>query len=574
LRVGIYSPIKVEIAGDSKMTNGLGEKRPLLLGILLVLVLLMAAVFAGCTSDDEDEEDDDEEGDGDGDLSGEITITGSTTVLPIAEALKEKFEKEHADVTIQVSGGGSSTGVTDVGEGNSDIGMASRDIKDSEMEKYPDLVATVIAKDGIAVIIHTDNTVTELTVDQILDIYSGATTNWKDVGGADEEIVLVGRDSASGTRASFEELVMDDNDVAATMLEKNSNGAVYESITATPGAIGYVGLGYVDAGVTGVKVDGVEPSIDTVLDGSYPISRSLNMITLGEADGLAKAFIDYVLSPVGQAAVIEEGFVNIGETDGAEGEGEGEGEGEEELSGELTLTGSTTVLPIAEAAKVEFEALHPKVTVQVSGGGSSTGVTDAGEGNNDIGMASREVKDSEMEKYPDIKATVIAKDGIALIAHKDNTVSDLSVEQIRQIYMGEITNWADVGGEDLEIVLIGRDSASGTRASFEDLVMDDNDVAATMLEKNSNGAVHESVSSTPGAIGYVGLGYVDDKVKGLMVDGVAPSVDTVLDGSYPIARSLNMVTLGEPDGLAKAFIDWVLSDDGQAIVEEEGFVPL
>lgn len=244
----------------------------------------------------------------------------------------------------------------------------------------------------------------------------------------------------------------------------------------------------------------------------------------------------------------------------------------------LTIQGSTTVLPIAQKAAEKYMDLHPNVDIQVSGGGSSVGVKSAGEGTVDIGMASRAMKDEEKSTYPDLNPIVVARDGIAMIVHPSNTVNSLSVEQIKGIYNGTYTNWSDVGGEDAEIVVVGRDSASGTREFFWKHVMNKEDFVPIMLEKNSNGAVKQTVTQTPGAIGYVGLGYVDESVKALNVktdgDEVEPTIENVINGSYPISRSLFMLVKGEPTGLAKDFIDFVLSDEGQAIVKEEGFVPV
>jgi phosphate transport system substrate-binding protein len=240
----------------------------------------------------------------------------------------------------------------------------------------------------------------------------------------------------------------------------------------------------------------------------------------------------------------------------------------------LEIAGSTTVLPIASKAAEEFQKDHDDVTINVNGGGSSVGVEMAGTEVADIGMASREVKDSEMDTYPNLKSIPVAKDGIAIIVHVDNTVSGLTVAQVKQIYQGDITNWNEVGGPDLEIVIVGRDSASGTRGTFDELVLDKEDPSLNMIEQQSNGDVHSTVKTTEGAIGYVGLGYLDNEVKGVPIDTVTPSVATVQDGTYPIARNLNFLTLGDAEGLAKDFIDFVLSAEGQALVEEEGFVPL
>jgi len=244
----------------------------------------------------------------------------------------------------------------------------------------------------------------------------------------------------------------------------------------------------------------------------------------------------------------------------------------------LTIRGSTTVLPIAQKAAEAYMDKHPNVDIRVSGGGSSVGVQSVGEGIADIGMASRDLKNEEKSGYPNLKPIAIAKDGIAIIVHPDNPVTSLTLEQIRGIYNGTYTNWREVSGPDEEIVVINRDSASGTREFFWKHVMQKDDFVATALEKNSNGAVKQTVSQTPNAIGYVGLGYVDNSVKAVKIkkDGmeIEPTVENVLNGEYPISRSLYMITNGEPKGIAKDFIDFVLSEEGQRIVEEEGFVPV
>ena len=244
----------------------------------------------------------------------------------------------------------------------------------------------------------------------------------------------------------------------------------------------------------------------------------------------------------------------------------------------LTVTGSTTVLPIAQAAAEAYMETNKYADIQVSGGGSGVGVQAVGTGTADIGMASRDLKASESEEYPNLVQHVIAGDGIALVVYKDNPVDSLTLAQIKSIYKGEITNWNQVGGNDMEIVVVGRDSSSGTREFFYESVMDEEDFVSTQLEKNSNGAVAQTVSQTPGAIGYLSMGYLDDSLKALdiNVDGtlIEATVDNVLSGKYPVARNLNMFTDGQASGLAADFIAYILGSDGQAIVVEEGYVPV
>jgi len=269
----------------------------------LAAVLIIAVLAAGCTQ---------QPGDG---QKTTLKVTGSTTVLPIAQAAADAYMDDHPMTDIQVAGGGSSVGVQSVGEGTADIGMSSRELKAEEKTRYPDLQSTVVASDGIAIIVNKANTVSGLTLVQLRGIYNGTITNWKAVGGPDQVIVVVGRDSASGTREFFWESVMKKENFTATQLEKNSNGAIRQTIVQTPGAIGYVGLGYIDAEVRAVPimVNGtpVDATVATVLSGKYPISRPLLMITQGPPSGVAKSYLDFILSPAGQKIVTGEGFVPV-----------------------------------------------------------------------------------------------------------------------------------------------------------------------------------------------------------------------------------------------------------------------
>ena len=238
----------------------------------------------------------------------------------------------------------------------------------------------------------------------------------------------------------------------------------------------------------------------------------------------------------------------------------------------ISIAGSTTVLPVAQAAAEEYMNQHSNADIQVSGGGSGVGATSVIGGTSDIGMLSRDLKASEKDGN-NLKEFIVGKDGIALVGHPSNTVSDLSLEQVKAIYQGTITNWKDVGGADSEIVLIGRDSSSGTREFFTEFVLNKEDAAKEMQELNSNGAVAQAVSITPGAIGYVSLEYVDDSLKAFSIGGVAPTVDNVISGIYEINRPLLMITNGEPEGLAADYLAFILSEEGQQILKDSGFIP-
>lgn len=244
----------------------------------------------------------------------------------------------------------------------------------------------------------------------------------------------------------------------------------------------------------------------------------------------------------------------------------------------IKVTGSTTVLPIAQKAGESYMGTHPNADIQVTGGGSSVGVQAVGEKTADIGISSRDVKANELNKYPDLVITIIGKDALAIIVNPANFVNDLSIAQIKEIYDGNYTNWKQLGGPDMTIVVVGRDSASGTREYFTSSIMGGSNYIPRMLEKNSNGAVKQTITQTPGAIGYVGLGFIDNSVKEVKINSgsmfIEPTVDNVLKGIYPLSRSLYMITNGQPTGLSKDYIDYILSPEGQNLLRDEGFVPL
>ena len=241
----------------------------------------------------------------------------------------------------------------------------------------------------------------------------------------------------------------------------------------------------------------------------------------------------------------------------------------------ISVSGSTTVQPLAEKLAEAFMTENTGIRIDVQGGGSSVGVKAAGQGTSDIGMASREIKESESAEFPKLNVIVIARDGIAIVANADVTVSDLTVEQVRDIFSGKITNWKDLGGEDQNIIVVSREEGSGTRGAFEELVMGkDALITASAILQPSNGSIRTTVSTTPYSIGYMSFGYLDDTIKAISIGGIAPTEPNAADGSYPIVRPLNMLTNGEPTGAVKAFLDFILSDAGQKLVVEDGYIPV
>ncbi|MCL2812539.1 MAG: phosphate ABC transporter substrate-binding protein [Clostridia bacterium] len=235
----------------------------------------------------------------------------------------------------------------------------------------------------------------------------------------------------------------------------------------------------------------------------------------------------------------------------------------------VIVAGSTSVQPYAEVLAEEYALLHPESVVDVQGGGSSAGISAAVSGTADIGMSSRALHDSELELWN----VVIAKDGLAVIIHPDNPLQNLTLEQVRCIYAATISNWGELGGQEAEIHVIAREEGSGTRNAFEDLAMAKVEITPRAIVQDSNGAVRQLVSNDRNAIGFISLGLVDHTVKALELDGVAPTWDNVMGGNYTLYRPFIFVVAGEPTGLAKQFIDYTLSTEGQQLLMHEGLIP-
>ena len=243
------------------------------------------------------------------------------------------------------------------------------------------------------------------------------------------------------------------------------------------------------------------------------------------------------------------------------------------VSGTVNTNGSTSMEDVMGSLKEAFEAENPDVTIQYTGSGSGAGITGAQEGTCDIGLASRDLKEDETG----VHQITVAKDGIAIIVNPENPVSDLTIEQIAALATGEIANWADVGGNDAEVVFMGREAGSGTRDGFESITGTE-DTCVYQNEYTSTGEVVAGVAANPNAIGYASLSAVegDTTVKVLTVGGVAPSEATVLDGTYAIQRNFNFIISDstELSPAAQAFVDWATSTDASDLIAGAGAVPV
>ncbi len=263
-----------------------------LLGLAAAFLLLATTAFADTT----------------------IKVDGSTTVLPIMQKVVEAYMKAHPDVKISVSGGGSGNGIKALIDGGTDIAMASRAMAQKEIDlaksKNVNPNQIVCAIDAIVPVVNPANKLAEINLAQLKDLYTGKITSWKDLGGAGP-VVVISRDTSSGTYETWEHLVMQKARVFPGALMQASNGAVVQAVSKNKNAIGYVGLGYLDASTKPLKVDGVEPTAENAKSRKYPISRELYLYTNGTPSGAAKGLVDFVLSPEGQKLVKEVGFVPL-----------------------------------------------------------------------------------------------------------------------------------------------------------------------------------------------------------------------------------------------------------------------
>lgn len=245
----------------------------------------------------------------------------------------------------------------------------------------------------------------------------------------------------------------------------------------------------------------------------------------------------------------------------------------------ISAVGSSSVTPLMEVFSETYMKANPEVFIEVQGPGSSAGVKAAKNGSADLGMSSRNLKESEKESS--LVEEVVARDGIAIVVNPKNTLDGLTAEQVTAIYKGDITNWKDVGGADKPIVTITRDTASGTRGAFEDILSLKQKIAGQKVSAisqraqvaNGNGALKTMVASNPYAIGYISLGTVDASVNALAIDGTEASVANVKNGSYKVARPfLVLYKEGKPSAETQKFLDWMLTDEAQTLVGEKGYI--
>ena len=241
--------------------------------------------------------------------------------------------------------------------------------------------------------------------------------------------------------------------------------------------------------------------------------------------------------------------------------------------GELRISGGTAHIPVMKEAAKRIMTVYPDIRITIAGGGSGAGIKQVGEGLVNIGNSGRRATETERDKYG-LAMYKWAIDGVAAVVNPDNPVKQVSGQQLRDIYSGKITNWKTLGGKDRSINIYTRDKSSGTRAVFWKKALSKGDVSGKANFVASNGAMKSAVGTDPYALGYMSVGYIDSSVAPVVLDGVMPTLETVRTGEYKVARGLFSNTRGEAQGLAKKFIDYLLSPEGQAIAGEKGFIPV
>jgi phosphate transport system substrate-binding protein len=240
--------------------------------------------------------------------------------------------------------------------------------------------------------------------------------------------------------------------------------------------------------------------------------------------------------------------------------------------GELKISGGTAHIPVMKDAAQQIMALNPEIRISIAGGGSGVGIKQVGEGLVDIGNSGRKPTDEEIARYQ-LQLFQWAIDGVAPVMNPENKVKELTKSQMIDIFAGKIDNWKMLGGADRKINIYTRDEASGTREVFWKKGLDKGQISSGAHVVVSNGAMKSAIAQDPYGIGYVSVGHIDETVAPVALDGVMPSIETVQDGTYKIARGLYSNTKGEPTGLTKKFIDFLYTPDGKKIIEKHGFIP-
>ena len=378
------------------------------------------------------------------------------------------------------------------------------------------------------------------------------------------QIQVISREEGSGTRDTFASLAGFNKD-GADGIDKTVNTAtiadsmdsVIGTVSKNPSAIGYVSAG--TTGIEGVKT--LEINGEAVSDnkGKYPLTRSFYLAYSGTLNDVEQDFMTYVQS-AGQE-IVSGHYETIAKNATFLSN---------QSEGTIRIEGSTSMAALMKEIADAYMKMNTHATIQVTATDSTKGLNSVMSGNCDMAMSSRDLKDEEKSE---LKEYQIAIDGIAVITNSANKVKDLTLDQVKDIYTGKITNWKEVGGNDADIVVVSREDGSGTRDGFQEIVgFESGDLTSNAQISDGSGNIKTTVQGNENAIGYISFGYLDDSINAVKIGGVEPKEENVYNDKYPISRPFLLVTKGEASGDAKSFIDYVLSDEGQKTIEKEGFM--
>ncbi len=563
------------------------EKKTMYIAIGLVAILLVAAIVSALALSNNNNQS----------QVTAIKEKGSDTMLELVTSWSEAFHNDSKNITVEVAGGGSGVGITALIANQIDVCAASRQMTTSEISQAKangvNPVEFKTAIDGIAIITHTGNPVTNLTIEQLRGIYNGTYSNWNQVGGQDHAIVLYGRQSTSGTYAYVQEVVLLKGSYSSAMQQLQGNNQIVSAVQQDQYGIGYVGIGYAKS-ATGInllelKKDASSPAISplnqtAVLTQKYSLSRYLYLYTNGVPSGAIKDFMTWVIGTDGQNIATVMGFYALPWFDVQDGQG---------MLGLLSAKtvkekGSDTMLELVTAWSEQFHENKSWISVDVAGGGSGVGITALINKQIDVCAASRQMTTSEISQANANGVNPVefkvAIDGIAIITHTGNPVTNLTIEQLRGIYNGTYSNWNQVGGQDHDIVLYGRQSTSGTYAYVQEVVLLKGSYSSSMQQLQGNNQIVSAVQQDQYGIGYVGIGYARTATgidllelkKNASSPAISPLNETaVLSQTYSLSRYLYLYTDGIPTDVEWQFLNWVLdANRGQKVATEIGFYAL
>jgi phosphate transport system substrate-binding protein len=564
------------------------EKKTTFIAIALVAILLLVAIAGAIVLSNNG---------GNQPQATTISEKGSDTMLELVTSWSEAFHNDSKNITVDVAGGGSGVGITALINKQIDVCAASRQMTPSEITLAKangvNPVEFKTAIDGIAIITHTGNPIANLTIGQLRGIYNGTVTNWNQVGGPDHAIVLYGRQSTSGTYAYVQEVVLLKGPYSSSMQQLQGNNQIVSAVQQDQYGIGYVGIGYAKS-ATGINLlqlkkdassTAISPLNETaVLTQKYSLSRYLFLYTDGVPSGAIKDFMAWVIGTNGQGIATIMGFYALPWYDVQDGQG---------ALGLLSAKtvkekGSDTMLELVTALSEQFHENKSWISVEVAGGGSGVGITALINKQIDVCAASRQMTPSEITQANANGVNPVefkvAIDGIAIITDTGNPITNLTIEQLRGIYNGTITNWNQVGGVDHAIVLYGRQSTSGTYAYVQEVVLLKGAYSSSMQQLQGNNQIVSAVQQDQFGIGYVGIGYARSATginllelkKNASSIAISPlNESAVLSQTYSLSRYLYLYTDGNPTDAEWQFMNWVLdAAKGQMVATEIGFYAL